>query len=197
MINQLNIKFSDYLLKSIPNFIQRIFLNHNDIIIYTDERFLLNLLIFLKNHTYCQFNVFTDLLVVDYPNKKFRFEVIYNLLSTHFNKRIIIKVEANQLTFIPSATKIFPGINWYEREAWDMFGIAFDSHPDLRRILTDYGFEGYPLRKDFPLTGFVETRYSETQKKIILEPVSLSQEYRKFSLFSGDWPKDQFKIKKI
>lgn len=188
-------KYSLSLLKTVPKFIRKIYIKSGEIVIYTNDNYILELITFLKYNTYSRFTTFSDICAVDYPMKNPRFEVVYNLLSVFYSNRVRIKIEADQFTFVPSLTKIFPGANWYEREIWDMFGIGFDSHPDLRRILTDYGFDGFPLRKDFPLSGFVEVRYSETKKKIVFEPVQLAQEYRSFD-FLTTWPLEQ-KLKKM
>lgn len=139
---------------------------------------------FLKNNENCQFRQLTDIAGADYPERANRFEVIYHFLSFKHNIRIRVKVEISENDSIQSITSIFPSANWFEREAFDMYGIQFKGHPDLRRILTDYGFEGYPLRKDFPLTGNVEVRYSEIEKKVIYEPVKLQQDYREFDIQS-------------
>ncbi|WP_373088921.1 NADH-quinone oxidoreductase subunit C [Sneathiella sp.] len=141
---------------------------------------------FLRNDTNCKFEVLCDVCGVDYPGRLKRFDVIYNLLSLKHNQRIIVKVETDARTPVPSVVPLFPGANWFEREAWDMYGIMFSGHPDLRRMLTDYGFEGHPLRKDFPLTGYVEQRYSEDEKRVMYEPVNLTQEFRKFD-FESPW----------
>ncbi len=127
---------------------------------------------------------FTDIAGADYPQREKRFEVVYHLLSPRHNRRIRVKVQADEATPVPSVIQVFPAANWYEREAYDFYGILFSNHPDLRRILTDYGFEGYPLRKDFPLTGFVEVRYDDEQKRVVYEPVKLNQEFRNFDFLS-------------
>jgi NADH-quinone oxidoreductase subunit C len=139
---------------------------------------------FLLNDAACEFRQLMDICGADYPERDERFEVVYHLLSMKHNQRVRVKVTAHETTAIESVTGIFSAANWYEREVWDMYGVAFDGHPDLRRLLTDYGFEGHPLRKDFPLTGFVEVRYDETQKRVIYEPVKLSQEFRTFDFIS-------------
>ncbi len=127
---------------------------------------------------------FIDLAGADYPAREQRFDVIYHFLSPHLNQRIRIKIEADEQTLVPSITGPFPGAVWFEREAYDMYGILFSGHPDLRRILTDYGFDGHPLRKDFPLTGFVEVRYDDAEKRVVYEPVKLNQEFRNFDFLS-------------
>lgn len=139
---------------------------------------------FLKEDSQCQFINFIDLCGVDYPNRIERFEVVYHFLSPKQNLRIRVKISTDEKTPVASLCDVFPGADWFEREAYDMYGILFVGHPDLRRILTDYGFEGYPLRKDFPLTGFVELRYSEERKRVVYEPVKLTQEFRNFDYLS-------------
>ena len=141
-------------------------------------------LTFLRDDGRCQFVSFVDLCGVDYPGREKRFDVVYHLLSPRRNTRIRIKVETDEVTPVPSVIDVFPAANWFEREAYDLYGILFSGHPDLRRILTDYGFEGHPLRKDFPLTGFVEVRYDEEQKRVVNEPVKLQQEFRNFDFLS-------------
>ena len=147
---------------------------------------LISTILFLKTNDKCRFKQLIDITAVDYPEKEERFKIVYLLLSLENNLRILINVNLEEKSIIPSITKIFPSANWMEREVFDMYGITFKDHPDLRRILTDYGFEGYPLRKDFPLTGHTEVRYSETKKKVISEPVKLEQEYRDFD-FESPW----------
>ncbi|MFC4270423.1 NADH-quinone oxidoreductase subunit C [Sneathiella chungangensis] len=146
---------------------------------------------FLRNDPNCKFEVLCDVCGVDYPNRSKRFDVVYNLLSLRHNQRIIVKTETDARTPVPSVVGLFPAANWFEREAWDMYGIMFSGHPDLRRMLTDYGFEGHPLRKDFPLTGYVELRYSEDEKRVMYEPVNLTQEFRKFD-FESPWEGTQY-----
>ena len=132
----------------------------------------------------CQFVCMIDVCGVDYPGRPQRFDVVYHLLSPKQNLRIRVKIEADERTPVPSVTGIWPGADWFEREAYDMYGILFSDHPDLRRLLTDYGFEGYPLRKDFPLTGYVEVRYDDERKRVVYEPVKLNQEFRNFDFLS-------------
>lgn len=145
-----------------------------------------NLIFFLKHHSYALFKQVTDLSFIDYPERKFRFELFYHLLSFKYNARLTVTTTFSEGVYLDSITNIFPGANWYERESWDMFGVFFRNHPDLRRILTDYGFKGHPLRKDFPMTGYVEVRYDDFLKRILYEEVSLTQEYRIFSL-ENNW----------
>jgi len=139
---------------------------------------------FLRDDPGCAFSVLCDICGVDYPDRPLRFELVYNLLSMRLNQRIRLKLETDEEHPVPSAVALFSSAGWWEREAWDLFGIYFADNPDLRRILTDYGFEGHPLRKDFPLTGYVEMRYDEDQKAVVYEPVRLQQEFRNFDFLS-------------
>jgi NADH-quinone oxidoreductase subunit C len=139
---------------------------------------------FLRDDEACLFKVLVDVCGVDYPDRPERFEVVYNLLSLRHNTRIRVKVATDEATPVPSVTGVFSAANWFEREAWDLYGIFFSDHPDLRRILTDYGFEGHPLRKDFPLTGYVEVRYDPEQRRVVYEPVKLTQDFRTFDFMS-------------
>jgi len=161
-------------------------IENNELLVETEEAELLDVVQFLKSHEKCKFRQLIDIAGVDYPENEKRFELIYLFLSHEHNLRIklLIKFQINQT--IVSLTKIFPSANWMEREVFDMYGVKFKNHPDLRRILTDYGFKGHPLRKDFPLTGFNEVRYSEKEKKVIYEPVKLEQNYRNFD-FESPW----------
>jgi NADH-quinone oxidoreductase subunit C len=138
----------------------------------------------LRDDPALRFVSFIDLCGVDYPGRERRFDVVYHLLSPYRNRRVRLKVEADEITPVPSIIEVFPAANWWEREAYDLYGILFSGHPDLRRILTDYGFEGHPLRKDFPLTGFVEVRYDDEQGRVVYEPVKLQQEFRNFDFLS-------------
>jgi NADH-quinone oxidoreductase subunit C len=145
---------------------------------------ILRVLKFLRDDPDCRFVCFTDLAGADYPSREKRFDIVYHLLSPYKNHRIRVKVEADEDTQVPSAIPVFPAANWYEREVFDLYGVLFADHPDLRRILTDYGFSGHPLRKDFPLTGHVEVRYDDEQKRVVYEPVKLVQEFRSFDYLS-------------
>jgi NADH-quinone oxidoreductase subunit C len=172
----------------------------NYLTIETEIEEIIEVILFLKTNEKCKFRQLTDITAVDYPRKEKRFKLVYLLLSHENNHRLIINSNIKEKTIVPSITKIFPSSNWMEREVFDMYGITFKDHPDLRRILTDYGFEGHPLRKDFPLTGYKEARYSEDQKKVIYESVKLEQNYRNFD-FESPWQgtkyiKDQIKDKK-
>ncbi len=139
---------------------------------------------FLRDDPRCAFTCFIDTTAVDWPGREKRFDVVYHLLSPTLNHRIRIKVETDETTPVPSISGVFPGADWFERETYDLYGVLFSGHPDLRRILTDYGFEGHPLRKDFPLTGFVEVRYDDELKRVVYEPVRLTQEFRSFDFLS-------------
>jgi len=139
---------------------------------------------YLRDDPGCRFISFVDVSGVDYPEREFRFDVVYHFLSPHLNHRICVRVEADDIDPVPSITGVFPGANWFERETYDLYGVLFSDHPDLRRILTDYGFDGHPLRKDFPLTGFVEVRYDDERKRVVYEPVQLMQEFRSFDYLS-------------
>jgi NADH-quinone oxidoreductase subunit C len=141
-------------------------------------------LTYLRDQPNCQFKMLVDLCGVDYPEREQRFEVVYHLLSLKHNQRIRVKVATDEATPVPSVTGVFGSASWYEREVWDMYGIYFADHPDLRRLLTDYGFEGHPMRKDFPQTGYVEVRYDEEQKRVVYEPVHLRQDWRSFDFLS-------------
>ena len=141
-------------------------------------------LTFLRDEPSCQFRMLVDLCGVDYPEREQRFDVVYHLLSLKHNQRIRVKVATDDATPVPSVTEVFGAATWYERETWDLYGVFFADHPDLRRLLTDYGFEGHPLRKDFPQTGYVEVRYDDEQKRVVNEPVNLRQEWRSFDFLS-------------
>lgn len=145
----------------------------------------------LRDDADCRFTTLVDICGVDWPERLKRFDVVYHLLSMHLNQRVRIKLKTDEETPVPSVTGVHACADWFEREAWDMYGILFDGHPDLRRILTDYGFQGHPLRKDFPLTGFVELRYSEEEKRVVYEPVKLTQEFRTFD-FMSPWEGEKY-----
>ena len=170
-------------------------IKHNQIYIQIDKEDLIDVLLFVKTDKDMKFRQLIDITAVDYPENEKRFKLVYLLLSHEFNTRILINCFINENEIPPSLTKIYPSANWMEREVFDMYGISFKNHPDLRRILTDYGFEGYPLRKDFPLTGHNEVRYSEEEKKVVYEPVKLEQNYRNFD-YSSPWEGTEY-IKEI
>ncbi len=159
---------------------------HDQLYINIDKDDLIDVTLFIKSNQNTKFRQLIDITVVDYPERNQRFQVVYLFLSHEFNQRIILRYSINENEVIPSLTNIFPSANWMEREVFDMYGVPFKDHPDLRRILTDYDFEGHPLRKDFPLTGHTEVRYNEEQKKVIKEPVKLEQNYRNFD-YESPW----------
>ena len=161
-------------------------INFSQLFIDVNVEDIISTILFLKTNKKCKFKQLIDITAVDYPQREKRFKIVYLLLSHENNLRIIINTSIDEKETVPSITKIFPSANWMEREVFDMYGISFKDHPDLRRILTDYGFKGYPLLKDFPLTGHTEVRYSEEKKKVISEPVKLDQEYRDFD-FESPW----------
>ncbi len=161
-------------------------IKHNQLYLEINKENLIDVILFLKTNKDTKFRQLIDITAVDYPEENQRFKLIYLFLSHEFNQRMIISYLINENEMISSLTPIFPSANWMEREVFDMYGVNFKDHPDLRRILTDYGFKGHPLRKDFPLTGFNEVRYSEKEKKVIYEPVKLEQNYRDFD-FESPW----------
>ena len=161
-------------------------IRHDQLYINIDSEDLINVTLFIKSNENTKFRQLIDVTVVDYPENTQRFKVVYLFLSHEFNQRIILSYFISENEVIPSLTSIYPAANWMEREVFDMYGVKFKDHPDLRRILTDYGFEGHPLRKDFPLTGYVEVRYDDDKKRVIYEPVELKQEYRNFD-FESPW----------
>ena len=161
-------------------------IRHNQLYLLTDKDDFLDVTLFLKTNNDTKFRQLIDITVVDFPEKNQRFDLVYLFLSHEFNHRVVLKYSILENEVIPSLTSIFPSANWMEREVFDMYGVSFKDHPDLRRILTDYGFEGHPLRKDFPLTGHSEVRYSEDEKKVINEPVKLEQNFRNFD-YESPW----------
>ncbi|KAF2897039.1 hypothetical protein ILUMI_09133 [Ignelater luminosus] len=180
-------EFGQYVAECLPKYVQKIQLTAGDELeVLVVPEGVLPVLQFLKDHHNAQYASLVDIAGMDVPSRECRFEIIYNLLSLRFNSRIRVKTYADELTPIDSCNDIFRAANWYEREIWDMYGVFFANHPDLRRILTDYGFEGHPFRKDFPLSGYVEVRYDDEQKRVVIEPLELAQEFRKFDL-SAPW----------
>ena len=161
-------------------------IKHGQLYIDIDKEDLLDVVLFLKTNKDTKFRQLIDITVVDYPESVKRFKVVYLFLSHEFNHRLVLNYLINENEIIPSLTSVFPSANWMEREVFDMYGVNFKDHPDLRRILTDYGFEGHPLRKDFPLTGHTEVRYSEDEKKVVMEPVKLEQNFRNFD-YESPW----------
>ncbi|KAF8898385.1 hypothetical protein BD779DRAFT_1607210 [Infundibulicybe gibba] len=176
--------YGSYLTQSLPKFVQQFSVLKDELTLYTAPSGVLPVLAFLRDHTQCQFKALMDISGVDFPEREKRFEVVYHLLSVRWGGRIRVKTYAGEADQVPSATGLFRGADWYEREAWDLYGIFFNNHPDLRRILTDYGFEGHPLRKDFPLTGYTEVRYDEERKRVVYEPLQLTQAFRNFESLS-------------
>ena len=175
---------AEYVAASLPDGVTATEIRRGDLCVKIERDALLRVLQFLRDDPKCRFTLLCDLCGVDYPDREPRFDVVYNLLSVHLNQRIRLKIETDEAHPVASATGLFSSAGWWEREAWDLFGIFFTDHPDLRRILTDYGFEGHPLRKDFPLTGYVEVRYDDEQKRVVYEPVRLKQEFRYFDFLS-------------
>ncbi|KAG5848618.1 NADH dehydrogenase [ubiquinone] iron-sulfur protein 3, mitochondrial isoform X1 [Anguilla rostrata] len=177
--------FGGYVAEMLPKYVQQVQVTcFNELEVMIQPEGVIPVLTFLRDHTNAQFRNMTDLTAVDIPTRHNRFEIVYNLLSLRYNSRVRVKTYTDELTPVDSSVSIHQAANWYEREVWDMYGVFFANHPDLRRILTDYGFEGHPFRKDFPLSGYVEVRYDDEVKRVVAEPVELSQEFRKFDLNS-------------
>jgi len=174
----------DYLRTALPNDVISSEIGHGELMVAVKAPAILRVLLFLRDDPKCGFEQLVDVCGVDYPERPQRFEVVYNLLSLSRNRRIRLKVSTDEDSPVPSASSVYPSAGWFEREVWDLYGVFFEDHPDLRRILTDYGFEGHPLRKDFPLTGYVEPRYDDEQKRVVYEPVKLAQEFRTFDFVS-------------
>ena len=177
-------ELGDYLAAAHPDDLSEYHVVHGQLTISAKATSIVKLLTFLRDDPTCQFRLLMDLCGVDFPDRRRRFEVVYNLLSLTHNQRILVKLETDEDTPVPSVVGVFRTAGWLEREAWDMYGVMFSGHPDLRRLLTDYGFEGHPLRKDFPLTGHVELRYDDEQKRVVYEPVKLTQDFRRFDFLS-------------
>jgi len=178
--------FATSLARCVPKWIYEIRFEKNELVIFIYPEYVVPFFNFLKNHTNTQYKMLMDITAIDYPSKNLRFEVVYNVLSIQYNTRIRIKIRSTELTPLNSIISIYSSAAWYERETWDMFGIYFSNNTDLRRILTDYGFEGHPLRKDFPLSGYVEVRYDDSEKRVITEPVEITQDFRYFD-FASPW----------
>ncbi|MCO5065478.1 MAG: NADH-quinone oxidoreductase subunit C [Rhizobiaceae bacterium] len=175
---------SAYIAEKLPGRIEDSLVAYGELTITVDASNIVPVLEFLRRDVQCEFVSIIDISGADYPSRLKRFDVVYHLLSPRQNQRIRVKLHTDEQTPVPSVTGVFPGADWYEREAYDLYGILFSGHPDLRRLLTDYGFEGHPLRKDFPLTGFVEVRYDDEAKRVVYEPVELKQEFRNFDFLS-------------
>ncbi|PSK40638.1 hypothetical protein C7M61_000286 [Candidozyma pseudohaemuli] len=180
-------KFGRYLMSCLPKYIQQFSVWKDELVLYIPPSAVRIVMTFLKNHTPAQFKSCMDVTAADYPSRVNRFDVVYNLLSVRHNSRIRVKTYALETSLVPSVVPIFQGANWFERETYDLFGIFFEGHPDLRRIMTDYGFEGHPLRKDFPTTGYTEVRYDEEKKRVVYEPLELTQAWRNFTVGSSVW----------
>ena len=177
-------ELADQIAQGLPGDVARSEIVRGELILWTGRAAIVRVLTYLRDDSHLLFNQLVDLCGVDRPDRPERFEVVYNLLSLKYNRRVRVKVTTDENEPVPSVTSVFSAANWYERETWDLFGVYFSDHPDLRRLLTDYGFEGHPLRKDFPLTGYVELRYDEDQKRVVYEPVKLKQEFRSFDFLS-------------
>jgi NADH-quinone oxidoreductase subunit C len=174
----------DHVAAALPEDVVSVAQRLDELTVVAQAGSIAKVLAFLRDDDQCDFKCLVDVCGVDWPERERRFDVVYNLLSVKLNQRIRVRIETDEHTPVPTATGVFPSAGWYEREAWDLYGIYFADHPDLRRILTDYGFEGHPLRKDFPLTGHVEVRYDDEQKRVVYEPVKLTQDFRRFDFLS-------------
>ncbi|WP_134499571.1 NADH-quinone oxidoreductase subunit C [Microvirga pakistanensis] len=175
---------SDHIASSLGEAIEDRAIAYGELTIVARLEEIKRVVTFLRDDPQCRFVCFIDICGADYPARERRFDVVYHFLAPHHNRRIRVKVETDEVTPVPSIIDLFPAANWYERETYDLYGVLFSGHPDLRRLLTDYGFEGHPLRKDFPLTGYVEVRYDDGQGRVVYEPVKLSQEFRNFDFLS-------------
>ena len=175
---------ADHLAAALPQDVLKTETAHGELMATVKRDSIRRVLTFLRDDPKCLFTMLVDICGVDYPDRAERFDVVYNLLSLKHNLRIRLKVATNEETPVPSAVSIYSAAGWFERETWDLYGVYFADHPDLRRLLTDYGFEGHPMRKDFPLTGYVELRYDETQKRVVYEPVRLKQQFPSFDFLS-------------
>lgn len=184
MADQALQELGDYIQGALSNEVRGTEIVCDQLIVHAQRSSIVKALTFLRDDSNCLFKQLMDLCGVDYPDRDERFEVVYNLLSLKHNQRVRVKVTTNETEPVPSVSDVYSAANWYEREAWDLYGVFFTDHPDLRRILTDYGFEGHPQRKDFPLTGYVEMRYDEEQKRVVYRPVELVQEFRRFDFLS-------------
>nr|YP_010152761.1 NADH dehydrogenase subunit 9 [Aureoumbra lagunensis]QQW50409.1 NADH dehydrogenase subunit 9 [Aureoumbra lagunensis] len=189
MLKNISLTFCQYLSNKLP--VETCHVFSEEIVLFISPQNIPFVLFFLRNHFNCRFEMLSCISCSDFPENKDRFELSYELMSFQFNVRLRVKTRINENNFVFSACHIFSSANWCEREIWDMFGIFFLGHPDLRRILTDYGFEGFPLRKDFPLSGFIEIRFDETKKRVFCEPLELSQEFRTFD-FENPWNTQNF-----
>jgi NADH dehydrogenase (ubiquinone) Fe-S protein 3 len=180
-------QYGQYLMSCLPKYVQQFSVWKDELTIYICPSGVIPVFTFLKYHTAAEYTMIADITAVDYPTKDKRFEVVYNMLSVRHNSRIRVKTYADEASPVSSITSLYDGANWYEREVYDLFGVLFTGHPDLRRIMTDYGFDGHPLRKDFPLSGYTEIRYDEEKKRIVVEPLELTQAFRNFEGGTAAW----------
>ena len=180
-------KYGQYIMSCLPKYIQQISVWKDELVLYIPPSGVIPVMSFLRDHTAAEYTQVSDITAVDFPTRDYRFEVVYNLLSVRHNSRIRVKTYADEATPVPSITGLYDGALWFEREVYDLFGVFFTGHPDLRRIMTDYGFDGHPLRKDFPLTGYTEIRYDEEKKRIVVEPLELTQAFRNFEGGTSAW----------
>lgn len=183
-MNQALLDLGEQIAAAQPDAVLKTDVANDELAVWVKRESIIKVLTYLRDDQNCHFKLLMDVTAVDYPEREERFDIVYNLLSLRLNQRIRVKFTVDDETPIASVVDVFSAANWLEREVWDLFGVRFSGHPDLRRILTDYGFEGHPLRKDFPLTGYVEVRYDEDQKQVVYEPVKLPQEYRDFDFLS-------------
>ena len=183
---EFNVTFTNSLINMCPKWVESALHSKGEVQLFTSPEFVVPFATFLKNHCNSQCKQLIDVTAVDYPSRKNRFSLVYQILSVHSNSRIRLKTNVDEITPVHSMTGVFSSAAWWERECWDMFGIFFSNHPDLRRNLTDYGFQGHPLRKDFPLSGYVEVRYDDSEKRVVTEPVEMTQEFRYFD-FASPW----------
>lgn len=183
-LNETLEEFGEYIVKALGDDVNDYIVAYGELTILSRRDKIVEVLKFLKDDKNCKFSILLDVCGADYPERPRRFDVVYHMLSMKKNYRVRVKITTDEETPVPSVVPLFSSANWYERETWDMYGVMFAGHPDLRRLLSDYGFDGHPLRKDFPLTGYVELRYSEEEKRVIYEPVKLTQEYRDFDFMS-------------
>jgi NADH-quinone oxidoreductase subunit C len=177
-------KLGETIARALPGAVLDHAVANGELTVRAEAREIVKVVTFLRDDDRCQFWSIIDITAVDWPGREQRFDVVYHFLSPKQNQRVRVKIAISEMAPVPSIIEIFPGANWYERETYDLYGVLFSGHPDLRRLLTDYGFEGHPLRKDFPLTGFVEVRYDDEQKRVVYEPVHLTQEFRNFDFLS-------------
>jgi NADH-quinone oxidoreductase subunit C len=191
MVEKLN-TLGQTILQALRGSVKSYAVAYGELTIYAEASKIVEVMRFLHDDAACQFVCLIDVTAVDWPSREKRFDVVYHLLSPKHNQRIRVKVETDETTPVPSVITVYPGADWFERETYDLYGVLFTGHPDMRRILTDYGFDGHPLRKDFPLTGFVEVRWDDEAKRVVYEPVRLNQEFRNFDFLSPwegpGWP---------